>query len=393
MMVFHEFGCIFAGMTTATSSRRSHRWAVAVFFFLAGLCFASWASRIPDIKQKLELNDAGLGAVLVALPVGLMTSLPIAGWLVSRWGSKKVVILAATGYPLTLVFLGAVQHSWQLAAVLFVFGLFGNLFNISVNTQAVGVEALYKRPIMASFHGTWSLAGFSGAAIGTLAVSGRLVPLYHFALICCAVILTLLVTRTYLLPADAGKSNQPIFAKPDAAILKLGLIAFGSMVCEGTMFDWSGVYFQKVVMVPEQQITLGYVAFMSTMAGGRFIGDRLTARLGAKRMLQCSGLVIAVGLFTAVLFPTVIPATAGFLLVGIGVSSVVPLVYSSAGKSKTMLPGVALAAVSTIGFFGFLFGPPLIGFIAQAASLRVSFSVIACFGLCTALLASFMRWN
>ncbi|SDW33554.1 Fucose permease [Hydrobacter penzbergensis] len=393
MMVFHEFGCIFAGMITATSSRRSHRWAVAVFFFLAGLCFASWASRIPDIKQKLELNDAGLGAVLVALPVGLMTSLPIAGWLVSRWGSKKVVILAATGYPLTLVFLGAVQHSWQLAAVLFVFGLFGNLFNISVNTQAVGVEALYKRPIMASFHGTWSLAGFSGAAIGTLAVSGSLAPLYHFALICSAVILALLVTRTYLLPTDAGKSSQPIFAKPDAAILKLGLIAFGSMVCEGTMFDWSGVYFQKVVMVPEQQITLGYVAFMSTMAGGRFIGDRLTARLGAKRMLQCSGLVIAVGLFTAVLFPTVIPATAGFLLVGIGVSSVVPLVYSSAGKSKTMLPGVALAAVSTIGFFGFLFGPPLIGFIAQAASLRVSFSVIACFGLCTALLASFMRWN
>lgn len=393
MMVLPEFGCIFAGMTTATSSRRSHRWAVAVFFFLAGLCFASWASRIPDIKQKLELNDAGLGAVLVALPVGLMTSLPIAGWLVSRWGSKKVVILAATGYPLTLVFLGAVQHSWQLAAVLFVFGLFGNLFNISVNTQAVGVEALYKRPIMASFHGTWSLAGFSGAAIGTLAVSGSLAPLYHFALICSAVILALLVTRTYLLPTDAGKSSQPIFAKPDAAILKLGLIAFGSMVCEGTMFDWSGVYFQKVVMVPEQQITLGYVAFMSTMAGGRFIGDRLTARLGAKRMLQCSGLVIAVGLFTAVLFPTVIPATAGFLLVGIGVSSVVPLVYSSAGKSKTMLPGVALAAVSTIGFFGFLFGPPLIGFIAQAASLRVSFSVIACFGLCTALLASFMRWN
>ncbi|PQV59417.1 fucose permease [Sediminibacterium magnilacihabitans] len=393
MMVFHEFGCIFAGMITATSSRRSHRWAVAVFFFLAGLCFASWASRIPDIKQKLELNDAGLGAVLVALPVGLMTSLPIAGWLVSRWGSKKVVILAATGYPLTLVFLGAVQHSWQLAAVLFVFGLFGNLFNISVNTQAVGVEALYKRPIMASFHGTWSLAGFSGAAIGTLAVSGSLAPLYHFALICSVVILALLVTRTYLLPTDVGKSSQPIFAKPDAAILKLGLIAFGSMVCEGTMFDWSGVYFQKVVMVPEQQITLGYVAFMSTMAGGRFIGDRLTARLGAKRMLQCSGLVIAVGLFTAVLFPTVIPATAGFLLVGIGVSSVVPLVYSSAGKSKTMLPGVALAAVSTIGFFGFLFGPPLIGFIAQAASLRVSFSVIACFGLCTALLASFMRWN
>ncbi len=392
-MVLSEFGGIFVIMTAQTSFNRSQRWAVAAFFFTAGLCFASWASRIPDIKQHLELNDAGLGAVLVALPAGLMTSLPLAGWLVSRWGSKQVVILASIGYPITLILLGAADHVWQLAAILFIFGLFGNLFNISMNTQAVGVEALYKRPIMASFHGIWSLAGFIGAAIGTLAVSGKLVPLYHFCFICATAIVLLLIAQGYLLQADTGRSSQPIFARPDAAILKLGLIAFGSMVCEGTMFDWSGVYFRKVVMVPEQQTTLGYVAFMSTMAGGRFVGDWLTARLGVKRMLQCSGLIITTGLMIAVLFPALVTATAGFLLVGIGVSSVVPLIYSSAGKSKTMQPGVALAAVSTIGFFGFLLGPPVIGFIAQAASLRVSFSLIACFGLATALLASFIRWD
>lgn len=380
-------------MTTAIFSNRRHRWAVAAFFFMAGLCFASWASRIPAIKEVLGLNDAGLGAVLVALPVGLMTSLPLTGWLVARWGSKRIAVIAAVGYPLTLVLLGAVTQVWQLAAVLFVFGLFANLFNISINTQAVGVEALYKRPIMASFHGIWSLAGFTGAAIGTLAVSTGLSALYHFCFICGIVLLSVLIIKEYLLQTAPAKNNQPIFAKPDGAILKLGLIAFGCMVCEGTMFDWSGVYFQHVVKAPEKLTTLGYVAFMGTMAGGRFIGDRLTAKLGVQRMLQYSGLVITTGLLTAVLFPVLVPATIGFLLVGIGVSSVVPLVYSKAGKSRTMLPGVALAAVSTIGFFGFLLGPPLIGFIAQAANLRWSFALIACFGLATTLLASFMRWD
>ncbi len=380
-------------MTTAIFSNRRHRWAVAAFFFMAGLCFASWASRIPAIKESLQLNDAGLGAVLVALPVGLMTSLPLTGWLVAKWGSKRIVVIAATGYPLTLVLLGVVTQVWQLAAVLFVFGLFANLFNISVNTQAVGVEALYKRTIMASFHGTWSLAGFTGAAIGTLAVSTGFSTLYHFSFICGTVLLFVVIIKRYLLQTAPAKNSQPVFAKPDSAILKLGLIAFGCMVCEGTMFDWSGVYFQHVVKVPEKLTTLGYVAFMGTMAGGRFVGDRLTTKLGAQRMLQCSGLVITTGLLIAVLFPVLVPATIGFLLVGIGVSSVVPLVYSNACKSKTMLPGVALAAVSTIGFFGFLLGPPLIGFIAQAASLRWSFALIACFGLATTFLASFMRWD
>ncbi len=367
---------------------RAYRIAVSVFFFIAGLTFATWACRIPDIKSHLHLNDGELGSVLFALPVGLMVSLPLSGWMVSHYGSRRVLIIAAVLYPLTLTLLGLPDNVWYLVITLFFFGLWSNMFNIAVNTQAVGIEALYGRSIMASFHGVWSLAGFTGAAIGTIMVSAGAPPFIHFCIICLCTAILLLLSYKYTLRKDTGVGKQPLFAKPDAAIMKLGLIAFGSMVCEGTMFDWSGVYFQKVVQVPKELTTMGYVAFMSTMAGGRFGADWVVTRIGVKRVLQLSGIIITTGLLMAVLFPYIITATFGFLLVGIGVSSVVPLVYGLAGKSKTMSPGVALAAVSTIGFLGFLMGPPTIGFIAQAASLRWSFTLIAILGFGTTLLAS-----
>lgn len=380
-------------MSTAAVSKRSNRVAVAAFFFIVGLSFASWASRIPDIKSKLHLNDAALGGVLFALPVGSMISLPLSGWLVAKYGSRKIVTIAAICYPLVLIIIGLANSVWQLVPVVFMFGLLGNLCNISINTQAVGVESLYGRSIMASFHGIWSLAGFSGAAIGTFMVSKNISPSWHFLIVCIILIVLDLVSRNYTIAKDAGHPDQPLFAKPDGMLLKLGLIAFSCMVCEGTMFDWSGVYFQKVVAVPKGLTTLGYAAFMCTMAGGRFVGDRVVTRFGKQKVLQGSGIIIATGLLVAVIFPEIIPATIGFLLVGIGVSSVVPLVYSSAGKSKTMSPGVALTAVSTIGFIGFLLGPPIIGFIAQAFSLRWSFTLIAVLGFCTTIISSLINWD
>jgi MFS family permease len=373
---------------TSISINRTYRIAVSVFFFLAGFVFASWASRIPDIKNHLQLSDAGLGSVLLALPAGLMTGLPLAGYLVSRYGSKKIMIAGALLYPGILLLLGLAANPVQLVAALFMFGFCGNLLNISVNTQAVGVEAVYGRSIMASFHGLWSLAGFTGAAFSTLMIFYRLTPFIHFCIICAAAILLVYAAYKHALPNDSGNIKQPLFAKPDTAILKLGLIAFGSLVCEGTMFDWSGVYFDKVLQVPASLRTLGYIAFMSSMAGGRFVADWLVTKFGVKHMLQASGIIISTGLLTAVIFPFIIPATIGFLLVGIGVSSVVPLTYGLAGKSTTMAPGAALAALSTIGFLGFLLGPPLIGFIAQAAGLRWSFTVIAIIGLSTTILAT-----
>lgn len=376
-------------ISLSIDANRGYRIAVSVFFFIAGLVFASWACRIPDIKTQLHLSDAGLGSVLFALPVGLMCSLPLSGWLVSHLGSKRVMLIGALMYPATLVMLGLTTSVWQLVAGLVCFGLFSNMCNIAVNTQAVGVEALYGRSIMASFHGLWSLAGFTGAAVGALVVSKNMSTFTHFCLIFTASLFLVLMAHRHTLPEDEKSDEpKPIFVVPDAAILKLGLIAFGSMVCEGTMFDWSGVYFQKVVKVPKEYVTLGYVAFMSTMAGGRFAADWVVTRMGSAAVLQGSGILIAIGLLLSVIFPQMVPATIGFLLVGIGVSSVVPLVYGLAGRSKTMTPGMALASVSTIGFLGFLIGPPLIGFIAQAASLRWSFTLIAVLGLATTMLAS-----
>ena len=361
---------------------------MSVYFFIAGITFASWASRIPEIKNKLHLGDAGLGTVLFALPVGLMASLPLSGWAVSKFGSKQVLTIAGIVYPCIFVLLGLVNSSALLMLTLFFFGLFGNLLNISMNTQAIGVEEEYGRSIMASFHGVWSVAGFSGALIGTLMVSNNVSIFAHFCIILGLNLLLGIAFNKQTIQHDAGKKDQPIFVMPDKNLLVLGLIAFGCMVCEGTMFDWSGVYFDKVVKVHRQYVTLGYVAFMSTMAGGRFIGDWVTTKVGTRRILQLSGILITAGLLLAVLLPTIITATIGFLLVGLGVSSVVPLVYSAAGKSGTMTPGASLAAVSTIGFIGFLLGPPTIGFIAEAANLRWSFTLIAILGFSTTVLAT-----
>ncbi|MEJ7913019.1 MAG: MFS transporter, partial [Chitinophagaceae bacterium] len=160
---------------------RIYRIAVSVFFFIAGFTFSTWASRIPDIKDKLHLSEAGLGTVLFALPVGQIISLPLSGWLTARFGSRKIMIAAALLYPLTLLTLAIAGSIWQLAFSLFLFGLWANLINIAMNTQAVEVETLYGRSIMASFHGLWSLAGFSGAAIGSFFVSSGLSPLVHFS--------------------------------------------------------------------------------------------------------------------------------------------------------------------------------------------------------------------
>jgi MFS family permease len=375
-------------LTHSLPARRLNRIAVSSIFFLAGICFFSWASRIPNIQQRLHLDNASLGGVLLGLPVGLMTSLPLAGWLVAKFGSRPVAISAAILYAGMLPVLGLVTTVWQLVACLVVFGMSGNLLNISMNTQAVGTELLYGRTIMASYHGLWSLAGFTGASIGNAFISIGWQPWQHFLVISALSLLIIALASGNLIARDNGTGeNRPIFAKPDRSIINLGVIAFCSMICEGSMFDWSNVYFQKVILPPKALAGIGLTAFAFTMASGRFLGDWLATKWGIRHILQLSGTLTASGLLVAIIFPSLLPALLGFLMVGAGVSSVVPLVYSAAGRSKALSPGVALAAVSTIGYLGFLFGPPFIGFIAQAFSLRVSLGLIAILGSVIALLA------
>lgn len=375
---------------TQSDSRKYLRMAVAAFFFVQGLSFAAWASRIPDIKNMLHLTEGGLGTVLLALPIGLMASLPISGWMVTHYGSKKMVLIGAILYATTLVFIGFASRTEHLVIALFAFGLWGNLTNIAINTQAVAVEQIYRKSIMASFHGLWSLAGFISAMIGSVFISASISPKIHFSAIAIIAFAVIFTAYKHTM-ADSDKSQddaQPMFVKPDRDLLTLGLIGFCAMVCEGAMFDWSGVYFQEAVKVPAAMTTLGYVSFMGTMTGGRFAGDWLANRIGRKKMLQASGILMGSGLLISVLFPYLITATFGFLLVGFGVSSVVPLVYSAAGRSTTMSAGMALAAVSSISFIGFLIGPPLIGIVAQFADLRWSFAIVGLLASMTAILSS-----
>lgn len=374
-------------------SRLTFRIAVGALFFLQGLSFASWASRIPTIQQKLGLSESGLGFVLLSIPAGLLFSIPFSGWFVAKMGSRKVVTTALFFYSFILITIGLAATQWQLMLCLFCFGFFGNMSNIAVNTQAVGVEAIYERPVMASFHGMWSLAGFTAAALGSVMIGNGVMPHQHFAIIAFFMLLAVGITFRFTLKEDFNKqaAGQKVFVKPDKSLVNLGIVAFCSMICEGAMFDWSGVYFKKVVMAEKAWIGAGYTAFMATMATGRFIADWFTGRFGIQRTLQLSGILIASGLLTAVLLPQLVTAIIGFFLVGFGVSSVVPLVYSAAGKSKVMSAGVAIAAVSTIGFLGFLIGPPLIGMIAGLSSLRVSFVSIAAMGLCVSLVASLKK--
>lgn len=378
---------------TQTYSKLQIRIAVSAFFFCQGLSFATWASRIPDIKTTLHLSEAALGSILLALPAGQLATMAFSGSIVARFGSKQVARLSVFGYVFVLMSIGLVQAPWQLAICLFCFGIAGNFCNISVNTQGVQTEALFGRPIVASFHGVWSTAGFTGAIVGLLMMKAGIVPLYHFIMVGCFVILTNFIFQRFLLVTPTSPSTM-VFKKiqrPKGLLLQLGLIAFCCLSAEGCMFDWSGVYFKEIVGAKGYMISIGYASFMIMMATGRFSGDKLAATFGRKKMVQLSGVLIFTGMMIAVLFPTLIMATIGFLIVGFGVSSIIPLLYSTAGKVKDVTSSIAIATVSGVGFFGFLMGPPLIGYIAQIAGLRYSFAVIAVLGLGISFLISKVR--
>jgi MFS family permease len=368
------------------------RLAVILFYFSMGLVFASWASRIPDIKTKLHLNDALFGTILFALPSAQFLMMTFSGKLVTRFGSRKIILFALPAYTICLTNIGLVREGWQLAIALFLFGLAGNLCNISINTQGVAVERLYQRPIMASFHGGWSIAGFTGALVGMTMIHLNIVPYWHFIFVILLVWTLIWLNHDHLFKGkpsvSADEPKRKFFNKPDAALVQLGIIGFCSMASEGAMFDWSGVYFKDVVKAPSSLVILGYTSFMIMMAAGRFMADYVTSKIGRKRLLQICGLIVSTGLYIAVAFPYLITSTIAFMLVGLGVSSIIPSVYSAAGRHTKVPPGIALATVASVSYFGFLMGPPLIGYISQAAGLRYSFAVIGIFGLCISLVVS-----
>lgn len=290
-------------------------------------------------------------------------------------------------FNVMLGLLGYVAFYWQLMLVLLCFGSSRNLLNLSINTESVGVQALYKRSIITTFHGIWSLAGFGGSALGYLAVSLNILPSWHLLTVSSTlVILALYFYPKTLKQQPIAAQAKPIFSLPDKYLLKYALICFASMACENIMYDWGEIYMQKAASASHATAIAGFVVFMIFVTIGRFAGDPLVNRYGVKAPMRYSGVLVIAGLSLAVLFPYVPVVITGFALIGLGVSCIVPLVYRQAGRSTTMPGGAAVAAVSTIGYLGFLVVPPLVGFIAQVADMRWSFGVFISLGVLMVLM-------
>jgi MFS family permease len=374
-------------MSESSISKQSRRAILSGYFFFTGICFASWASRIPDIKLALGLTDAQFGGMLLFLPLGSFLGIPISGSLTARHGSNKMLKIASILYPLALVNIGWAAETMvlHLAIALFVFGMIGNLFNVSVNTQAVELAKLFDKSIISSFHGFWSMAGFVGGLVGSYFIAASMSPLIQFLVILSFGYIFLFTTQIHLLHSASNKEPlKKMWTKPTPLMFQFGLIALSNMICEGMMFDWSGVFYQSVVKVSESQRTIGYISFMACMTTGRMFADALINYWGPRKQLMLSGLLVTLGLIVAIIYPTILTSTIGFMLVGFGVSSVIPTIYGSVGKSAE--PGqasIALASVSSIGFFGFLIGPPIVGFLSGALGLRWAFLTISILGLAT----------
>ena len=374
-------------MSESSISKQARRVILSGYFFFTGICFASWASRIPDIKLALGLTDAQFGGMLLFLPLGSFLGIPISGSLTARHGSNKMLKIASILYPIALVNIGwaADTFVWHLAIALFLFGMIGNLFNVAVNTQAVELAKLFEKSIISSFHGFWSLAGFVGGLVGSYFIAKSMTPLMQFLVILTLGYVFLITTHQHLLHSESNKQSlKKMWTKPTPLMFQFGLIALSNMICEGMMFDWSGVFYQTVVKVSESQRTIGYISFMACMTTGRMFADALINYWGPRKQLMLSGLLVTVGLVIAIIYPSIYTSTIGFMLVGFGVSSVIPTIYGSVGKSAE--PGqasIALASVSSIGFFGFLIGPPIVGFLSGALGLRWAFLSISILGLVT----------
>jgi len=353
--------------------RKKQRWFIFVFFFLSGIISASLSSRLPDIQQMLKVNNSVFGMVLSSLYAGLFIGLTFASWLLASYGSKKVMIITCVLSGLSLVFAGMFSSYVLAMLVLFLMGISRTIFNLSANTGAIEVQSLYDRPIIAGFHGVWSMACFVAGGIGQLMISYTVSPFFHFLFIAAFVCFAIGFLKNKKQGLSIEKERRPFFVKPDRYLFLLGLMALCTMLCEGAMFDWSVNYFEKVVHAKRNLLTAGYLSFVIAMALGRLVGDKLIAEFGMFRLLFMNGILLAIGFSIAATFPMVLPAAMGFLLIGLGDSVMVPVIYLLATRSPKMTAAYSLSIVTFIGYTGFLIGPLLIGNISQYFGLSTAF--------------------
>ncbi len=364
------------------------RLAVAGVFFVNGAVFANWVTRIPVVQQKLGLSNGALGVALLGMAVGALMSMPTTGWLLTRLSSRLVIKITALGYCAVLPLLALAPNLLLLAIALVLFGAFNGAMDVAMNAQGIAVEQRYQQPIMSSFHGMFSVGGMVGAFSSAVLASLGVEPIPH--LLGAALLLgivTIFASRRLLSVATDTVSHEPAFAIPTRSLLGLGVVAFCVMLGEGAMADWSAIYLQKTLGTGLGLAAAGYTVFSLAMAVFRFMGDWLTQRLGSVKMVRLGGIVAASGLGLALVIAQPIAALIGFACVGVGFSSIVPIVLSAAGRTPGLPPGLAIAAVTTTGYFGFLSGPPLIGFAGDLLNLRSALGIVVILSTTVAVLA------
>lgn len=368
--------------------KAKQRAALSTYFFLSGLCFATWASRIPTIKDFFNFNEAELGTVLLSMPISSLIGLPISGWLVSKFDSRLPLIVAMLFLTMALTFIGFADTPFLLVAALSLYSFSSRILYISMNTQSITIQKKYTKKIVGSFHGLWSTGGLVGVVFSTIMVKYNVPLQIHLALIAVFIAIISLLVFSYTLKNDKSTfGNKLIFGKPDPFIFYLGLLVFFAAICEGGMFDWSGVYFKEVINEPI--FTYGYLLFMAAMAFSRFYSDRLMDVIGLEKTYIFSSILIAIGILLAITFPYFYPALIGFCLVGLGTAAIFPMTFMLAGTSKKYSPGMAISIISTYATVGMLIGPPLVGYVAHAFSLKNAFYIFVFAGLLLIPLSQF----
>ena len=371
---------------------RMARVAVAVTFFVNGFLLATWASRIPAIKASLGLSQAQLGLSLLGAAVGALLAMNVAGYLAARFGTRPVMTISGMCLCAALPLLALSPNIFLLVISLFLLGAANGSMDVSMNAQGVSVERRYHRPILTSFHGLYSSGGLAGALVGGLFASRNIAPVPHFLTVAIACAAVALAASAFLLPAHADAHGPGTgIALPSRAIVAVGFVAFCVAIMEGAMADWSAVYLNGTAKTGAGVAALGFAAFSLMMAVFRLGGDRLSLHFGPVLLVRTGFVVSGLGLALALLFPIAPIAIIGFGLVGSGSATIFPTAMSAAGRIGGSAAGQAIAAAATCGYFGFLVGPTLIGFVAQLTSLRVSLSILVLLGLLGIALSSSLR--
>lgn len=350
------------------------RLATRLAFLAAGFAMACWAPLVPLAKARIGTDDGQLGLILLCLGIGSILAMPLTGFLSARWGSKPMILAGGVALALLLPLLSVAGQVPTLAAALLGFGAALGTIDVAMNVHAVEVERGAGQPLMSGFHAMFSVGGFLGSGGMTLLLSTGTAPLVATLLSAGLVLAAVLLALPGLLPARGEPT--PLVA-PHGIVLLLAALAAICFLVEGAILDWSALLVIGAGLADTAQGGFGYMVFSIAMTVGRLTGDRIVARFGNRRILACGGAGAILGLALLLMAPTAIVATAGFLLIGLGASNIVPVLFRLAGSQTVMPVGLAVAALTTTGYAGILAGPAGIGFIAHAVGLPTAFWLLA----------------